>query len=189
MVTEGFKIKLGQLLRQGRRVRLLVTTFSGLQSDPTQLKEKIATQYLANIRNIEVMGLEDLCENELGIEYDVFNPFEMLTNVISRLSETSEPDLVTLILIDEVPPCGCDQTTPDWRQLQVKPNVIFVLGISPIAGDATSTKLLPPESNSICSRHLTFKHRNCPPIRKFIRDQFMPNNFIKYEYIFISKTK
>ena len=57
MVTEVFKIKLGQLQSQGRKVRLLVTTFSGLQSDPTQLKEKIATQYLANIRNIEVMGL------------------------------------------------------------------------------------------------------------------------------------
>ena len=96
---------------------MLVTTFSGLQSDPTQLKNKIATQYLANIRNIEVMGLEELCEKKLRIDYDVFNPFETVTKVISRLSETSEPDLVNLILIDEVPPCGSDQTTPDWRQL------------------------------------------------------------------------
>lgn len=171
MVTEGFKIKLGKLLSQGRRVRLLVTTFSGVQSDPTQLKKKIATQYLVNIRNIEVLGLEELCENELHIEYDVWNPFETVTNVMARLSETSEPDLVNLILIDEVPPCGSDQTTPDWSQLQVKPNVIFLLGISPIAADATSTRLLPPENSSICSRHLTYKHRNCPPIRNFMRDQ------------------
>ena len=179
MVTEGFKIKLGQLLSQGRRVRLLVTTFSGVQSDHTELKKKIATHYLVNIRNIEVMGLQKLCEDELRIDYDFWNPFETVTNVISRLSETSEADLVNLILIDEVPPCGGDQTTPDWRQLQVKPNVIFLLGISPIAGDATSTKLLPPENNSICSRHLTYKHRNCPPIRNFTRDQSMSNNIIK----------
>ena len=170
MVTEGFKIKVGQLLSQGRRVRLLVTTFSGVQSNPTELQKKIATDYLVNIRNIEVMGLEELCENELQIDYDVWNPFETVTNVISRLSETSdsEPDLVNLILIDEVPPCGGDQRTPDWRQLQVKANVIFLLGISPIAGDATSTKLLPPENNSICSRQLTHRYRNCPHIRNFI---------------------
>ena len=173
MITEGFKIKLGQLLSQGRRVRLLVTTFSGVQGDPTQLKKKIASHYLVNIRNIEVLGLDELCEDKLRIDYDFWNPFETVTKVISRLSETSEPDLVNLILIDEVPPCGSDQTTPDWRQLQVKPNVIFLLAISPVAVDATSTKLLPPENNSICSRHLTYKHRNCPPIRNFIRDKSM----------------
>ena len=181
MVTEGFKIKLSQLM--GKRVRLLVTTFSGVQSDPTQLKKKIVSHYLVNIRNIEVLGLEELCENELNIDYDVFNPFETVTNVISRLSETSEPDLVNLILIDEVPPCGSDQTTPDWRQLQVKPNVIFLLGISPVAVDATSTKLLPPENNSICSRQLTYKHRNCPPIRNFMRDQSKQNNIVISENI------
>ena len=169
MVTECFKIKLGQLLSQSKRVRLLVTTFSGLLSNPTELQKKIETQYLANIRNIEVMGLQKLCEDELGIKYDVYKPFETVTNVIARLSESSEADLVNLILIDEVPPCGSDQTTPDWRQLQVKPNVIFLLGISPVAVDATSTKLLPPENNSICSRHLTYKHRNCPPIRYLIQ--------------------
>ena len=102
--------------------------------------------------------------------YDVFNPFETVTKVISRLSETSEPDLVTLILIDEVIACGSDQTTPDWSQLEVKPNVIFLLGISPIAVAATSNQLLPPETDLICSRHLPYKHRNCQPIRYFIRD-------------------
>ena len=165
MVTEGFKIKLGQLLSQGRRVRLLVTTFSGLQSNPTELQKKIASHYLVNIRQIEVLGLQKLCKDELHVEYDFWNPLDTVTSVIARLSETSEADLVNLILIDEVPPCGSDQTTPDWRQLQVKPNVIFLLGISPVAVDATSTKLLPPENNSICSRQLTYKHRNCPPIR------------------------
>ena len=173
MVTEGFKIKLGQLLRQGRKIRLLVTTFSGLLSNPTELQKKISSKYLANIRNIEVMGLQKLCRDELNIEYDFWNPFETVTNVITRLSETSEADLVNLILIDEVPPCGSDQTTPDWRQLEVKPNVIFLLGISPVAVGATSTKMLPPDNSSICSRHLTYKHRNCPPIRNFMRDQSM----------------
>ena len=186
MVTEGFKIKLGQLLSQGKRVRLLATTFSGVQSNPTELQKKIETQYLVNIRNIEVLGLEELCRNQLKIDYDVWKPFETVTNVISRLSETSEADLVNLLLIDEVPPCGSDQTTPDWRQLQVKPNVIFLLGISPVAVDATSTKLLPPENNSICSRHLTYKHRNCPSIRNFIRDQSMQKKTLIANKVFDS---
>ena len=165
MVTQGFKIKLGQLRCQGIRVRLLVTTFSGLLSNPTELQKKIEHQYLANIEDLEVLGLEKLCRDKLQIDYNAWKPFETVTNVIDRLSATSEPGLVNLILIDEVPPCGSDQTTPDWRQLEVKPNVIFLLGISPIAVDATSTQLLPPENNTICSRHLTYKHRNCPPIR------------------------
>ena len=176
MVTEGFKIKLSQLLSQGRRVRLLVTTFSGLISNHTELMKKIASQYLVNIGNIEIMGLETLCRDELDIDYNVWNPFETVSKVVARLSEISEADLVNLILIDEVPPCGSDKTAPDWRQLQVKPNVIFLLGISPVAVDATSTKLLPPENNFISSRHLTYKHRNCPPIRNFMRDQSIPNN-------------
>ena len=171
MITEVFKIKLGQLRSQGKRVRLLVATFSGLFSNPTELQKKIASHYLVNIRNTEVLGLQKLCKDELNVAYDFWNPFDTVTKVVARLSETSESDLVNLILIDEVPPCGSDQTTPDWRQLQVKPNVIFLLGISPIAQDATSTKFLPPENSSICSRHLTYKHRNCPPIRYFIRDQ------------------
>ena len=165
MVTEAFKIILCQLLSQSRRVRLLVTTFSGLLSNPTELQAKIASHYLVNIRNIEVMGLEKLCREELHIDYDVWNPFETVTNVLLHLSESSEPGLVNLILIDEIPPCGGDQTTPDWRELPVKPNVIFLLGISPIAQDATSTKISPPENRSICSTHLVHKHRNCSQIR------------------------
>ena len=167
MITEVFKIKLSQLRSQGKRVRLLVTTFSGLLSNPTELQKKIQHQYLANIEDLEVVGLEKLCRDQLQIDYNAWKPFDTVTNVIARLSETSEPDLVNLILIDEVPPCGSDQTTPDWRELQVKPNVIFLMGISPVAEDAASTKLLPPEDNFICSKHLVHKHRNCPPIRNF----------------------
>ena len=33
-----------------------------------------------------------------------------------RLSQTSEPDLVNLILIDEVPPCGDNQTAPEGNR-------------------------------------------------------------------------
>merc|ERR1719411_485737 len=90
MVTEGFKIKLCQLQNQGKKVRLLVTTFSGLQSDPRELKKKIATQYLANIKDIEVMGLKELCDKELHIDYDIWNPFKTVTKVMSRLSENSK---------------------------------------------------------------------------------------------------
>ena len=55
MVTQAFKIKLGQLQNLGKRVRLLVTTFSGLLSNPTELQKKIEHQYLVNIGDLEVI--------------------------------------------------------------------------------------------------------------------------------------
>ena len=120
------------------------------------------------MKNIEVMGLQELC-SELNIEYDPNTPRDTINRVITSLSE-KYPDDVTLLLVDEVSPCASDQTTPDWRDLAVRENVIWLLGLSPRAGcSATSTEVLPPVNSSVLTRPLIIKHRNCPQIRNFIK--------------------
>ena len=113
------------------------------------------------------MGLEDLCR-ELNIEHDNFTPRDTINRVITSLSE-NYPDDVTLLLVDEVYPCNSEQRTPDWRDLEVRENVIWLLGLSPRANYASSTEVLPPVNSSVLTRHLIYKHRNCPQIRNFIK--------------------
>ena len=136
------------------------------------------------MKNIEVMDLSKLCD-ELNIKYNSDTPLNTVNRVIRSLSDSSD-GTVTLLLIDEVKPCGKDQRDPDWRDLEVRDNVILLLGLSPSCTQAeqvryilsyinlmpddvpSSTKVLPPENNSVLTRHLVHKHRNCPQIRNFI---------------------
>ena len=95
-------------------------------------------------------------------------PGDTINRVITSLSE-KYPDDVTLLLVDEVYPCNSEQRTPDWRDLEVRENVIWLLGLSPRAEYATSTEVLPPVNSSVLTRPLIYKHRNCPQIRNFIK--------------------
>ena len=163
MLMEALKIKLSKLLSQGRKVRVLATAFY----DEPELVKKFSDKYLVNMKNIEVMDLSELCD-ELNIEYGRFNPLDTVNRVIRSLSDSSD-DTVTLLLIDEVRPCSDDQPDPDWRDLEVRDDVILLLGLSPNAYNASSTEVLPPENNSVLTRHLVHKHRNCPQIRNVIK--------------------
>ena len=163
MFVEVLKIKWSQILSQARRVRLLATTFS---DDDTELRNSFKTKYFANI-NIEVMGLEELCR-DLNVSYDHTTPRDTINRVITSLSDR-DSDIVTLLLVAEVFPCHSGQTTPDWRDLEVRENVVWLLGLSPQAPYATSTEVLPPVNSSILTRPLIYKHRNCPQIRNFIK--------------------
>ena len=111
------------------------------------------------------MGLNKLCR-DLNVEYDYLTPRGTVNRVIRSLSDSS--DHVTIILMDEVWPCRSGQRTPDWRDLEVRENVIWLLGLSPRAYSAFSTEVLPPENSFVLTRHLVHKHRNCPQIRNFI---------------------
>ena len=91
----------------------------------------------------------------------------MITSLSDKYRDT---DTVTILLVDEVWPCHNDQTTPDWRDMEVRDNVIWLMGLSPRAGGwANSTDVLPPVNSSILTRPLIYKHRNCPQIRNFIK--------------------
>ena len=162
ILMEALKIKMSKLLSLGRRVRILATTYD----DDTELHKKFVEKYLVNMKDVEVMGLEKLCD-DLNVEYDYNTPRETVNRVIRSLSDSS--DHVTIILMDEVKSCSGGQRTPDWRDLEVRENVIWLLGLSPRASFASSTKVLPPENSFVLTRHLVHKHRNCPQIRNFIK--------------------
>ena len=165
---EALKIKLSKLLSLGRRIRILATTF--YDEDP-ELQNNFVEKYLVNLKNIEVMGLKQLCNNlNINIKHFDTTPRDTINKVITSLSEKhQDTDTVTLLLIDEVRPCASKQTTPDWRDLEVRENVIWLLGLSPHAYNASSTEVLPPENSFVLTRHLVHKHRNCPQIRNFIK--------------------
>ena len=165
ILMEALKIKLSKLLRLGKRVRILATTFGEYY---TELQKKYVEKYLVNMKDVEVMDLEKLC-NDLNIEYDWRQPRETVNRVIRSLSDSSDQDVTTLLLMDEVYPSDLGQPTPDWRDLAVRENVVWLLGLSPNTVGADSTEVLPPENSSVLTRHLVHKHRNCPQIRNVVK--------------------
>lgn len=164
---EVLKIKYSRLLSVGRTVKVLVTTFHDYDIG---LLSRLAS-HLVNLKNIEVVGLEKLCD-DLDICYDPLTPLDTINRVISSLSDRHS-DTLTLLLLDEVPPSEVGQRNPDWRQCEVRENVIWLLGLSPRAPLASSTQILPPLSNSVLSWHLIHKYRNCPQIRNLSRSQII----------------
>ena len=166
ILMEALKIKLCKLLCQGRTVRILATTFD---DDNIELRNYFSCKYLVNMKNIEVMSLSKLCR-DLNVTFDPTTPRDTINRVIVALSDKYSDihytDVVTLLLVDEVRPCSNNQTAPDWRDLEVRENVIWFLAVSPIAPHASSTELLPPVKGGVLTRHLIHKYRNCSQIRK-----------------------
>ena len=154
---------MSKLLSLGRRVRILATTY---HDSDTELQKKFVEKYLVNMKDVEVMSLKKLCR-DVNVKYEYITPRETVNRVIRSLSDSS--DHVTIILMDEVWPCVLGQRTPDWRDLEVRENVIWLLGLSPRAVRASPLKVLPPENSFVLTRHLVHKHRNCPQIRNFIK--------------------
>ena len=145
----------------------MATTFYDLNT--TELLKNFTSKYLVNMKNIEVMSLEELCD-DLNIEINYRTPRDTINRVITSLSDKyRHTDSVTLLLVDEVSPCRSEQRTPDWRHLEVRDNVIWLLGLSPRAYYASSTEILPPVNSSVLTRHLVHKHRNCPQIRNVVK--------------------
>ena len=83
ILCEALKIKLSQLLSQGRRVRILATGFSYLT---IELLNNFRTKYLVNMKDIEVMDLEELCL-DLNIDYNMRTPRDTINRVITSLSD------------------------------------------------------------------------------------------------------
>ena len=94
ILCEALKIKLSQLLSQGRRVRILATTF---HESYTELQKNFANRFFENMQNIEVMNLRKLCR-ELNIKYDYRTPRVTINRVITSISDNGNTDIVTLLL-------------------------------------------------------------------------------------------
>ena len=115
------------------------------------------------------MDLEKLCR-ELNIKHNNDTPRDTINRVITSLHDKySGTNTVTLLLVDEVFQTDSGQRTPDWRDLEVRENVIWLLGLSTTAYSISFTDVLPPVNSSILTRPLIYKHRNCPQIRNFIK--------------------
>ena len=176
---EALKIKLSKLLRLGKRVRILATTY---YKENTELQKKYVEKYLVNMKDVEVMDIQKLC-GDLHILYTWSSPRETVKTVIRSLWSASDKDVTTLLLIDEVNPCSPPPSgvrhkrTPDWRDLAVKENVVWLLGLSPSTWGGFSTEVLPPENSSVLTRHLVHKHRNCPQIRNVVKTIRILNYF------------
>ena len=193
ILTEALKIKLSKLLSQGRRVRILATTFFDRRAE--KLRSNLKTKYFVNVKNVEVMSLKEVCR-DLDIYYNNgYTPRDTINKVITSLSDKyRDTDTITLLLVDEVWPSGYDQPTPDWRHLKVRENVIWLLGLAPRTLEpasfychldpsfATSINVLSPLNNFVLTRHLVIKHRNCSQIRNLMKTI----NFIFYFEMSIS---
>ena len=166
ILMEALKIKLCKLLCQGRTVRILATTFD---DDNIELRNYFSCKYLVNMKNIEVMSLSKLCR-DLNVTFDPTTPRDTINRVITTLSDNyRDTDTVTLLLVDEVSSCENKQTTPDWRDLEVRENIVWLLGLSPLAYSAISTEILLPLNKTVLTMHLAYKHRNCLQIRNIIK--------------------
>ena len=157
---------MSKLLHMGKTVRILATNFGG----NGLLKDEFGEKYFVNIDNVEVTDLEKYCKEYMNeTDYDLDAPCVTVNRVIRSLSESRNHDF-TIILIDEVPPCDGGQPKPDWRDLEVKDNVIWLLGLSPnFLGTHNSAKVDPPKKSSVVKKELVYRHRNCPQIRNIIK--------------------
>ena len=87
ILCEALKIKLSQLMSQGRRVRILATGF--YDRDTTELLNNFRTKYLVNMKNIEFMKLFMQC-GKLNIEFNYDTPLETLNRVIRSMVSGNE---------------------------------------------------------------------------------------------------
>ena len=125
---ETLKIKLSHFKSQNKTVRVIVTQYWTFR-DPFLL-ENIRQKYLTNISDVQLLPLYDVCQ-ELNIQWDRYNPRDLINKVIVSLSSAKTHD-VTIFLCDEIWPCWDDgQTTPDWRDVMTPDNVQWILSLRP----------------------------------------------------------
>ena len=141
---------------------MLVTTFY----NSIQLREYLK-ESLRNISDIEVKSFQEICA-DLHLKHDWSSPRESVNKLIEKLSETSS-DTTTLLLMDEVLPCCRGQTDPNWSELVLKENVIWLLSLTSRAWNTTSTNIVPKKASRVLDQCLPYKHRNCDEIRDFLK--------------------
>ena len=159
---ETLKIKLSHFKSQNKTVRVIVTQYC--TSLNPFLLENIRQKYLNNISDVEILPLDDLCE-ELNIEFDYDSPRDLINKVIVSLSSAKTHD-VTIFLCDEILPCSyTGQTTPDWRDVMTPDNVQWILSFNPRGYTVETINLTPPSHSSVVERKLIHGHRNAYLIR------------------------
>ena len=160
--SEAVKIKLSQFKQENKPVRVIVTSY--YYRDEKILLENFRTQYFPNMKDIRVLPLEELCK-ELRSKYYYCHPKENINNTVMKLSEDKE--VTTIFMCDEIYPCDSSgQTTPDWSNIRVEDNIVWVLSVRPASSSYEMSSMKPPpQSSKILTIKLVHGHRNCKEIR------------------------
>ena len=114
--------------------------------------------------DISVKPLAKLCE-DLNIDWDIYNPKEMIKKVVGSLS-SSDPEQITILMCDELYGCHYEgQVSADWSDLSTAPNVVWILSVNPAGNSGEMPNFRPPSGPGILSTKLVHGHRNCYQIR------------------------
>ena len=144
MLVEALLMKISQYRKEGRRVKVIVSSFLEY-SDEDSLMVDFKQRYLTSLvdkENVSFVTTRALCQ-QLGVEYDRFQPQSTLTSLLHRLED---PDCLTLLLLDETQPDARGERGADWITFQPCHTVDWMIALRPAGGSETGYRLTPPAS-------------------------------------------
>ena len=142
MLVEALLMKISQYRREGRRVKVIVSSFLAY-SDEDSLMVDFKQRYLTSLvdkENVSFVTTRALCQ-QLGVEYDGFQPQSTLTSLLHRLED---PDCLTLLLLDETQPDARGEQGADWSAFQPCHTVDWMIALRPAGGSETGYRVTPP---------------------------------------------
>ena len=168
MLVEALLMKISQYRREGRRVKVIVSSFLAY-SDEDSLMVDFKQRYLTSLvdkENVSFVTTRALCQ-QVGVEYDLYQPQSTLTSLLHRLAD---PDCLTLLLLDETPPDARGEQGADWSAFQPCPTVDWMIALRPEGVSWTGHRVTPPaDQELVLSHHLLTPHRNCHQISQLAR--------------------
>ena len=174
LLAEALKIKLAMLRTNGASVIIFVTTYG---THDTELLAKYREHYLVNMKDVNCMPLEKLCDG-LNVRYSKYEPEQTLDLVVSSLS-TRYCDSVVLFICDEV-----KSMSSDWRRMETRENVIWFLAVNPRSNtNDLNLSIKPPASPEVLSEKLLVKYRNCHEIRLGLKNSTTDTSILKYIFL------
>ena len=121
---------------------------------------------LVDKENVSFVTTRALCQ-QLGVEYDRYQPQSTLTSLLHRLAD---PDCLTLLLLDETQPDARGEQGVDWSAFQPCHTVDWMIALRPAGGSETGYRVTPPaDQELVLSHHLLTPHRNCHQISQLAR--------------------
>jgi len=176
LACQALQIRLSQLKREGKKVKLFVTTWKFADV----LNEKLGSHYLAAVvEDVNIMKMRDLCR-DLKVEWDEDTPQTVVNHVSSALS-ANYSDHEIVLLCDEVSPCSVE-AEPDWIGIRTRDNVNLIIALQPRgSGQDKPIEIQLPVDSTTLACQLDRNHRNSASIRQFYkwyRDHYWTKSFL-----------
>jgi len=135
LLVEALKVKIATLKKEGRKMKIYVTTFK--KNETTFLRNKLKNEYLMNIQeDFTVTSIQELSTDlKLNIQFNKTQPCMTFNKVTAALSRKySEYEVV--LLCDECKP-NYELGEPDWSKTVTRENVHYLVALQP-QGEATA---------------------------------------------------